>query len=179
MLSIASTVPHDAAYTRPYFTRPTPEQPYYDISDPKLLNRPLAPYPLAGWAEFNYNGVPIRLGQVVQTVHREHGYGDLYQPLVVVPQISVNLPSSAGIVPLGSTAFPLTVSVKNSQQEASDGTLHLDLPVGWTVGPTRVSSSTCAPMKLSPVSFTIHPTSLASRELHTQSVGAERQRSVQ
>ena len=56
------TVPHDASYTRPYFTRPTPEQPYYDISDPSLLNRPFAPYPLAGWAEFDYNGVPLRLG---------------------------------------------------------------------------------------------------------------------
>jgi len=155
-------VPHDAAYTRPYFTRPTPEQPYYDISDPKLLNRPLAPYPLAGWAEFNYNGVPIRLGQVVQTVHREHGYGDLYQPLAVVPQISVNLPSAAGIVPLGSTAFPLTVSVKNSQQEASDGTLHLDLPAGWTSDPPAFQFHLRANEAV-PVSFKIHPTSLATQ----------------
>jgi hypothetical protein len=64
------TVPRDAAYTRPYFTRPSPEQPYYDISDPKLLNLPLAPYPLAGWAEFSYDGVPLQVGQVVQTNHR-------------------------------------------------------------------------------------------------------------
>ena len=155
-------VPHDAAYTRPYFTRPTPEQPYYDISNPSLLNRPFAPYPLAGWAEFNYNGVPIRLGQVVQTVHREHGYGDLYQPLVVVPQISVNLASAAGVVPLGSTSFPLTVSVRNSQQEVADGTLRLELPAGWTSEPPAFQFHLGA-YEAVPVIFSVHPSALASR----------------
>jgi LmbE family N-acetylglucosaminyl deacetylase len=154
-------IPRDAPYTRPYFTRPNPDQPYYDISDPSLLNRPLAPYPLAGWAEFNYNGVPIRLGQVVQTVHREHGHGSLYQPLAVVPQISVNLASPAGIVPLGSAAFPLTVSVKNSQQEIADGAVHLDLPAGWTADPPTQSFHLRANETV-PVAFTIHPASLAS-----------------
>ncbi len=155
------TVPHDAPYTRPYFTRPTPEQPYYDISDPQLANRPLAPYPLAGWAEFNYNGVPLHLGQVVQTVHREHGYGDLYQPLVVVPELSVNITSPAGIVPLGATSFPLTVSVKNSQQEVADGTLRLELPAGWTTEPPAFQLHLRA-NEVAPVTFTIHPISLAS-----------------
>ncbi|HEX3473213.1 MAG TPA: PIG-L family deacetylase [Silvibacterium sp.] len=155
------TVPHDAPYTRPYFTRPTPEQPYYDISDPSLLNRPLAPYPLAGWAEFNYNGVPLRLGQVVQTVHREHGYGDLYQPLVVVPELSVNIASPAGIVPLAATAFPLTLSVKNSQQEVADGTLHLELPAGWTTEPPSFQFHLRA-NEAAPVTFAVHPTSLAT-----------------
>ncbi len=35
------TVPRDAQYTRPYFTRPTPDQPYYNIADPSLVNQPL------------------------------------------------------------------------------------------------------------------------------------------
>jgi LmbE family N-acetylglucosaminyl deacetylase len=155
------TVPRDAPYTRPYFNRPSPEQPYYDITDSRLLNRPFAPYPLAGWAEFTYEGVPVRLGQVVQTVHREHGFGTLYQPLVVVPEISVNLPSVAGIVPIGSTAFPLTVSVKNSQQENADGTLHLDLPAGWTTEPASLLFH-LHPNESAPVTFTIHPTSIAA-----------------
>ncbi|MBV8629520.1 MAG: PIG-L family deacetylase [Silvibacterium sp.] len=155
------TVPHDAPYTRPYFTRPDPEQPYYDISDSSLLNQPLAPYPLAGWAEFNYDGVPIRLGQVVQTVHREHGFGSLYQPLAVVPEISVNLALHAGIVPLGSASFPLTVSIRNSQQSAADGTLRLDLPAGWTSDPPARSFH-LRPNDSATASFTIRPASLAS-----------------
>lgn len=156
------TVPHDAQLTRPYFTRPTSEQPYYDIADSSLLNQPFAPYPLAGWAEFTFDGVPVSIGQVVQTVHREHGYGDLYQPLVVTPAISVNISSPAGIVPLSAESFPLSVSVKNDQQEIADGTLHLELPTGWTADPPDFTFHLQA-QETTPFLFTVHPASLASR----------------
>ena len=52
---------------------PNIEQSYYDIADERFLNRPLAPYPLAAWADFTYDGVPIRIGQYVQTVKRITG----------------------------------------------------------------------------------------------------------
>jgi LmbE family N-acetylglucosaminyl deacetylase len=156
------TVPRDAQYTRPYFTRPNSEQPYYDISDPNLRDQPFAPYPIAGWAEFTWNGVPIRIGQVVQTVHREHGYGDVYQPLVVKPAISVNIASPAGVVPLDDKSFPLSVSVKNDQQETVDGTLRLTLPAGWTASPAAFTFH-LPPEQSTPLSFTIHPAALATQ----------------
>ena len=46
-VAIRGDVPADAALTRPYFTRPDEEQPYYDLTDPRYRNLPLAPYPLA------------------------------------------------------------------------------------------------------------------------------------
>jgi LmbE family N-acetylglucosaminyl deacetylase len=160
-------VPHNAHLTRPYFTRPNTEQPYYDIVDPRWRNLPFAPYPLAGWAEFRYDGVTIRLGQVVQTVHRVHGIGGVYQPLAVVPQLSVNLPAAAGVVPMGTTAIPFTVTVSNQQQSNADGTLHLELPGGWTSDPSE------APFHLAPessrkVTFTLHPGTLSGdvNEIH-------------
>jgi LmbE family N-acetylglucosaminyl deacetylase len=156
------TVPHDAAYTRAYFTRPTPEQPYYNISDPTLIDQPFAPYPLAGWAEFTWHGVPIRIGQVVQTVHFVHGYGGVYQPLVVQPALSVNLASSAGIIPLGATSFPLDVTVMNNQQDTAEGKLNLQLPAGWTASPPAYNFHL---PKQDPIAlhFTIHPAALASQ----------------
>jgi LmbE family N-acetylglucosaminyl deacetylase len=154
------TVPRNAAYTRPYFTRPTPEQPYYNISDPALLDQPFAPYPLAGWAEFTWRGVPIRIGQVVQTVHFAHGYGGVYQPLVVQPAISVNLASTAGVVPLTATSFPLSVSVTNDQQDSAEGTLHLQLPDGWTATPPAFNFH-LPPHESVPLAFTIHPAALS------------------
>ena len=68
--------------TEPYFTRPTTEQPYYDISNEAWRERSFAPYPLSAWAEFTFDGVPIRLGMVVQTLARVTGVGGVYQPLV-------------------------------------------------------------------------------------------------
>ena len=75
----------DAAPTAPFFTRPSIEQPYYDISNQAWRIRSFAPWPLAAWAEFTFDGVPIRLGEVVQTMQRVTGPGGIYEPLVVTP----------------------------------------------------------------------------------------------
>lgn len=154
-------VPNKAVVTRPYFSRPNTEQPYYDIDDPRWLNLPVAPYPLAGWAEFHYRGVPIRIGQVVQTVHRVHGIGGVYHPLAVVPQLSVNLSGSAGVVPLGATTIPFPVTVSNQQQSGADGKVHLELPAGWTADPSETPFH-LAPQSSRDIVFTLHPAALSN-----------------
>ena len=50
-------MPENAAATRPYFTRPNDEQPYYDISTDAIGICRSTPYPLAAWVEFDYGGV--------------------------------------------------------------------------------------------------------------------------
>ncbi|MGC2639402.1 MAG: PIG-L family deacetylase [Acidobacteriaceae bacterium] len=162
-------VPRNAQLTRPYFTRPNTEQPYYDITDPRWLNLPFAPYPLAGWAEFRFMGVPIRIGQVVQTVHRVHGIGGVYQPLAVVPQISVNLAGSAGVVPLGTATIPFPVTVSNQQQSGADGTLKLELPSGWTTDPAEASLHLDADSSKN-ILFTLHPGQLTGQAYEIRAV---------
>jgi len=78
-------VPDDALPTQPYFSRPNIEQPYYDLTQPEYRERSFAPWPLAAWAEFSFDGLPIRVGQVVQTMQRVVGPGGIYEPLVVTP----------------------------------------------------------------------------------------------
>src|SRR6185369_5000384 len=86
----------DAAFTRPYFTRPDIEQSYYDIKDEKYLNQPLSPYALVAWADFSYAGVPIRLGQYVQSVKRVAGLGTVLEPLVTAPAIGIAISPRSG-----------------------------------------------------------------------------------
>ncbi|MFP5226938.1 MAG: PIG-L family deacetylase, partial [Acidobacteriota bacterium] len=162
-------VPRDAAVTRPYFTRPNTEQPYYDITDPRWEPLPFAPYPLAGWAEFHYMGVPIRVGELVQTVHRIHGIGGVYQPLAVVPQISVNLAASAGVVPLGTPTIPFSVTVNNEQQDDASGTLQLKLPSGWTADPAQASFQ-LRPASGQAIQFTLHPGTLGNQAYNIAAV---------
>ena len=162
-------IPSRAATTRPYFSRPSIEQPYYNIDDKRWLNRSFAPYPVEGWAEFNYDGVPIRVGQVVQTVHWMHGQGAVYEPLVVLPQISVNIGAGAGVVPLGSKSFPLTVTLGNEQQSVADGELHLELPDGWTADPPKARFH--LPVNdPATVTFTVHPSSLTDESYTIKAV---------
>ncbi|MGH9600372.1 MAG: PIG-L family deacetylase, partial [Terracidiphilus sp.] len=104
-------VPEDAEPTEPYFTRPSIEQAYYDISNPRWRERSFAPWPLAAWAEFTFDGVPIRVGEVVQTLHRVTGPGGIYEPLVVTPAVGVRVDPQARILPLGGGPLPVRVTI--------------------------------------------------------------------
>lgn len=164
-----TTVPATAIFTRPYFTRPNVEQAHYNILDPQWLGRPFAPYPLAGWAQFTYDGVPIRIGQVVQTAHREHGLGQVSWPLVVVPKLSVNLQRQAGVVPIGSHSFPLNVSVRNDTQITKSANLRLDLPSGWSASPSS-QPLTLAPGDSRTITFHVDPDDLTAQDYQIHAV---------
>jgi hypothetical protein len=97
--------------------------------------RSFAPYPLAAWAEFTFDGLPIRVGQVVQTLQRVPGVGGIYEPLVVTPAIGVRMEPEARILPPDGSALPVRVTVHT--QAAAEGTVSLQLPAGWTSQPAE------------------------------------------
>ncbi len=128
-------VPDNAETTKPYFTQPDVEQAYYDVSNPQWRGDSFAPWPLAGWAEFSFDGVPIRLGRVVQTLQRVTGPGGFYEPLVVTPAINVRVQPQARILPLNGGPLPVTVNVNG--QGAAEGSVELKLPAGWKADPPQ------------------------------------------
>lgn len=134
-------VPQDAGYTRPYFTRPDIEQPYYDVQNSRYLDLPLAPYPLFATLHFSLDGVPFEVSQVVQSVKRITGPGTVFQPLVLGPAISVSMMPHAGIVPLNAKSFDLTVTVHSNVKGPAKGVVRLDLPQGWQAAQEPFSTS--------------------------------------
>jgi LmbE family N-acetylglucosaminyl deacetylase len=124
-------VPDNAAFTRPYFTRPDIEQPYYDILEPKYLNLPLAPYPIVARMRFIFDGVPFEFSQAVQAVSRVNGAGTVFEPLALGPAISVSISPQAGIVPLDQKSFDLTATIHSNVKGPAQGTVKLNLPGGW------------------------------------------------
>jgi len=153
-------VPGNAHFTRPYFTRPNIEQPYYDIQDPKYLGQPLPPYPLAARVELNYEGQPIEVSQVVQTVKRVTGAGDVLQPLVVGPAVSVTISPSAGVVPLDAKSFRVSATVHSNVKGPAQGVVRLDLPAGWRCLPERAPFATSKDGEDQSVSFEVIPANL-------------------
>jgi hypothetical protein len=142
------TVAQDAAPTAPYFSRPSTEQPYYDIAEPQYRNRSFAPYPVTGVATFDYDGVPVRMAQAVQTMHVELGPGAIYAPLVVTPELSVSLSQPWIVVPIGvqgggiqgegakgSAQHELAVTARLHATQDATGKLRLELPPGWEAAP--------------------------------------------
>jgi hypothetical protein len=156
-------VPDNATFTRPYFSRPDLEQSYYDLSDPQYRNQSFAPYPVAAWLDASFDGAPIRVGQVVQTVKRVTGMGSVYEPLVVEPAIRVKLAPARGIVPLGSKSFTVTATVGSNVKGPASGTVRLDLPAGWKASPASATFSTAADEQEQSATFQVTPSRLSEQ----------------
>jgi len=148
-------VPEDAEPTQPYFTRPNTEQPFYDLSKPEYRERSFAPWPLTAWAEFTFDGLPIRIGQVVQTMHRVLGPGGIYEPLVVTPAIGLRMDPEARILPLDGSPLPVKVTVH--AEGAAEGTVDLKLPDGWRADPAEARFHLDAAGDTEPIQFSVTP----------------------
>jgi LmbE family N-acetylglucosaminyl deacetylase len=148
-------VPDDAQPTAPYFTRPTTEQPYYDVSNEAWRERSFAPYPLSAWAEFDFDGVPIRLGMVVQTLAHIVGAGGVYQPLVITPAIGVRVEPEARLLPLDGSPLPVSVTVH--AERAADGMVNLKLPQGWRCKPAELRFHLTSAGNAEPLVFSVSP----------------------
>jgi LmbE family N-acetylglucosaminyl deacetylase len=145
----------DAQPTAPYFTRKSTEQPYYDISNPAWRLRPLSPYPLEAWAEFSFEGVPIRVGGIVQTLQRVTGPGGIYEPLVVTPPVGVRVQPDARLLPLSGASLPVHVTVQTVGAE--EGTVSLKLPDGWTALPAEAHFARKSAGDTEPLEFQVKP----------------------
>lgn len=159
-LHFSVTVPPDPRLTRPYFTRPNVEQPYYNIDDPRYLNLPSSYYPLSAQLTFQYRGVEFHTVAVAQTTERVTGYGPMLQPLLIGPPISLWLSPQAGVVPLSASELHLQVTLHSNVKGPAKGTIHLDLPQGWTSIPATTDFSTLQDGAEQNVSFEIHPSAV-------------------
>jgi LmbE family N-acetylglucosaminyl deacetylase len=160
---VAATVPADAPYTEPYFSRPNLEQSYYDLKAPQYVNLPVMPYPLTAVATFIYNGTSAELRAVVQTSHRENGFGVVMEPLLIAPAISVRVTPPAGVTPLLSSTLSLDVTVHSSVKGPAEGTLELKLPSGWTAEPAKAEFKTARDNEDTNLHFTITPKNVQAK----------------
>ena len=160
----------NAQPTAPYFTRPSIEQPYYDLTEPQWRLRSFVPYPIGAWAEFTFDGLPIRVGEVVQTLQRVNGPGGIYEPLVVTPAIGVRVEPEARILPLDGSALPVRVTVH--AQKAADGKVDLKLPAGWRSEPVSAPFHLGAAGDTEPILFSVTPAALPDENLGPGGTGA-------
>src|ERR1035437_4570390 len=125
--TLRALVDKELPSTRPYFSRPDIEQPFYDVSDPALRNAPATPPPLTASVTLNDSGVTLTLAATVadpvDTQPR--------QPAVVVPPVSVTLPVSAAVVPVDDKAFWLSYSAFNYEPGLAPQ-FRLELPPLWS-----------------------------------------------
>jgi hypothetical protein len=130
--------------------------------------RSFAPCPLEAWAEFIFDGLPIRIGQVVQTMQRVPGIGGVYEPLVVTPAIGVRMNPEARILPLDGSALPVQVTVHT--EAAAEGAVALELPAGWTAQPVEAHFHMASAGDTEPLHFSVTTDEAATGTYNIQAV---------
>lgn len=160
---IAVTAPATTELTRPYFSRPSLEQSYYDINDLRDLNLPTTPYPLTAQVRYRFHGVTATLDAVVQSIHRYSGLGPVPEPLLVAPAISVSVSPQAGIVPLANASLHLQVTVHSSVKGPAQGRVHLQLPLDWSAVPASAPFALASDGDEQVLTFEVTPKSVQTQ----------------
>ena len=139
------TVPENAKYTQPYFTRANPEtETVYAISSPRLLTAPWPPYPVHAAASFWTMQGSKQVGSEIAAVAKikfiDPTLGQSERPLAVGPPISVLLTSPVVVAPVGvASKSQIGVSLRSNVQSAVHAKLKLETPQGWKVEPAEIA----------------------------------------
>jgi LmbE family N-acetylglucosaminyl deacetylase len=140
-LAFQVTIPADAALTQPYWLQSPRVGDRFSVTDPKLLGSPFAP-PLLDtslrWRiqEDGFSG-DVDSERVVEFPLAGRGFGDVREPIRVVPELSVALEPPILIAPMREQALQKQVSVTILGNVAGDAVLRLQVPAGWTVEPAE------------------------------------------
>jgi LmbE family N-acetylglucosaminyl deacetylase len=140
------SVPADAALTRPFYHRDSPQQALYTIDDPTLATLPLTPWPMRVKVRCKFAQGSVEFTRVVEAKVRGAGAGATADasvlaqtrtlPVAVAPAASVMMEPAMQVVPLAASApVTLSVSVQSHVAKLRGGRLQVHAPAGWEVEP--------------------------------------------
>ncbi|HST52824.1 MAG TPA: PIG-L family deacetylase [Pyrinomonadaceae bacterium] len=131
------TLTAPTVYSQPYWLREAPGKGLFTVNQQTLIGRPEnSPLELLLTVAAN-GGDNISFDVPVLYRSTDRVRGDLYRPLVVVPEVAVNLEEKTLIFPDRSPKR-VRVTLKSNVASATDGTLRLKLPAGWSASPAQV-----------------------------------------
>jgi LmbE family N-acetylglucosaminyl deacetylase len=156
------TVPDNAKYTQPYFTRRNPEtETIYTIREAKYVTEPWAPYPVYATASYNAGQGVSGAVAVAKIKFVDPALGQSERPLAVGPPISVLLTAPVAVAQVGGNSKPqIEVSVRSNVQSPVHAKLHLETPQGWKVEPESANVDLDHDGDVNNYSFQITPQNL-------------------
>jgi LmbE family N-acetylglucosaminyl deacetylase len=156
----------DDPEARPYFTRPNIEQPFYNISRPALRLAPATPTQ-SYFVRFEEDGVALTAATMIQAA------GPRMQPLVLVPNLSVEARPRGGIVLPDQKSYPVAVHLVNNGTPfpgAAEGVRLL--PEGWSE-PRIAYPFTEKKSETSDVTFSVLAGTVKAGQSYTSQVEAD------
>jgi LmbE family N-acetylglucosaminyl deacetylase len=156
------TVPADAPYTRPYWSRKSVEaDTVYTIHNSRYLTLPFEPYPLPAGVVFSTPQGSSEIDGVAKVRLIDPASGQSDRPLAVGPALSVLLDSPVVVISTtGNAKSQIDVSVRSNLQQPVHGKLRLETPAGWKVEPESIPVELDHDGDVNSYSFHITPQSI-------------------
>ena len=172
----AVALAEDTEPSRPYFGRPSIQQPGYDLLDPAQFGQPAQSPAAVAVARYELDGVPVTLRRPVTRREARLPYGYENRELMVVPEIGVQVHPRSAIVPLGAADKTVTIEIGlvNGWHGGIDGKLTLRLPEGWTAEPAAHAFSFGQAGERAEYAFTVAIPSLEDRDYEIRAVATAR-----
>jgi LmbE family N-acetylglucosaminyl deacetylase len=131
------TIPADAPYSQPYWLRRAHAGDTYDISDQEQIGLADSPPVFTAEFDFDFSGTKVTLERPVQYRYVDPTQGELTRPVVIVPEVAVDLSEPVDLFPKDSPK-KIEVAVKANTADMA-GELRLELPQGWRAVPASQS----------------------------------------
>ncbi len=128
-------IPDHAVPTSAFWVRDSVQDGFYRMTRPELLGAPLPPAPLHAELTYMVAGVEAKLRSDVETSSISSTGVQLRHNFIVAPRVSVSFEPEAIAVPSGRSRQEVVCSVHNYVDGRNEGTVHLELPTGWTADP--------------------------------------------
>jgi LmbE family N-acetylglucosaminyl deacetylase len=164
-LTKETTIPivQDAPYSQPYWLREAPGRGLFAVGAQELVGTPEntpalnVTLPIV----FGTDDRPVALRVPVLFRWTDRVRGDLYRPVVVVPEFAVGVEEKTLVFP-DRQPKQVRVTVKSNVASESAGTLRLKLPTGWTATPAEVPVTLKSKGEEFRAAFNVTPPSVAS-----------------
>jgi LmbE family N-acetylglucosaminyl deacetylase len=125
-------------YSQPYWLREEPGKGLFTVNQQTFVGRPEnTPLDVSVNIAANNGGDNISFDVPVLYRWTDRVRGDLYRPVAVVPEVAVGVEEKTLVFP-DRAAKRVRVTLKSNLAAATDGTLRLKLPAGWSATPAQV-----------------------------------------
>ncbi len=142
--TFALTIPVGTPCTQPFWLGDGRRSALHASVSHELTGLPEGPAALSVTFHLVAAGVPFNLTVPVQYRFRDPVLGEIYQPLVVMPEVMVNLVDRVQVMG-DPNPREISLSIVGGRSNVA-GKIHLKVPDGWRVEPSEIPFSLAKPL---------------------------------
>ncbi|MBC3846692.1 PIG-L family deacetylase [Winogradskyella echinorum] len=162
------TIPHNMAYTAPYWLNNHSTLGMYHVEYQDLIGLPETPRIIFVDFNLNINGTPITITKPVVYRYSKPDKGELYRPFEIIPEVSASISDKVFIFE-NDQQKEIEIIVK-AGRDAIEGYVQMAYPNDWSVYPQKQKIEIANKGDIQKVVFTVIPPKGKSEGLITPMV---------